>query len=99
MSSGTSDCDRYRLPSLAGPEEPLPAELDTAAGWQARGRVVRPGCAAAGEVRTEAGWSLVFPVSATEPRPSGEDPDVSSAAPARADRPGVYTYAPYRSGS
>ena len=73
---------RYRLPDTPGPEPPLPAGLDTPAGWQARARLVRPDLAPQGLVRSGGRWEPVYPASATVPIESGADLDATSTPPA-----------------
>lgn len=82
----------YRFPDEAGPEEPLPDELDTAEHWRHRARLVRPEAEPAGRVAMDGQWIPVFHRRDTVPIESDADLDATSAYPRASRRPGVYDY-------
>lgn len=82
----------YRLPQESGQGEPLPAELDTAEGWRARARLVRPEAEPAGQVPVGDAWVQVFHRRDTVPIESDADLDATSAYPRASSRPGIYDY-------
>lgn len=90
----------YRFPDEAGPGRPLPDELDTAEGWRARARLVRPEAEPGGRVAREAHWIPVFYRRDTVPIETDADLDATSAYPRDARKPGVYEYVsgPHASG-
>jgi len=67
-------------------------EQDTAQGWRARARLVRPDAVPAGWSGEDGASEPVYPRADTVPIESEADGDATSAAPAQSRVPGVYDY-------